>query len=512
MSFAIVAEFPLGVYRGHAGDRERDPLPSPARLHAALLNAAAQGAHAEVDGDTLRPNARAREALAWIEDHVPDGINVPPSTASSAAVIAYRQEGFFRKWAFKVREDRLDGTALAGPIAWIWSDDPPPDVGETLAALCLDVSHLGTAESPVILRCGEAAPTHRLEPEASIFTGDGIEVEVARPGRTAALEATHAATVGKTPIAARDKVEEIDESAVLAAVERTALARVRYVTVEAPPPAAPWPTVVLLPVEEEIPPGQRVGWCVALHRALISRIGDGAPSLITGRYDAGVPKPANRLSIQYVSTAIPAAPQIGTAGAFALLLPAGSDPADLATLERALRGLSDLRLDSRRGTRLTHTTMVLRGDQFWRPVSDGHQRLWVTDTPAIPDSRPLRGRSWTLGDATLLSVGLVWRDRFGRMGGRTEWYARLVGAVSKHGVAVLEAHKLHSADARRYVHRVAPETAIQPYRAALRLGTLAGDRTIVAIGQSRHLGGGLLAPIDVPMAALDRDLTGSGRP
>lgn len=511
MSFAIIAEFPLGVYRGHGGDRERDPLPSPARLHAALLNAAAQGAHAEVDRDTLRPSARARAALAWIEDHVPDGMNVPPSTAGGDAVIAYRQEGFFRKWGFKVREDRLDGTALAGPIAWIWTDDPPPDISETLTDLCLDVSHLGTAGSPVILRCGDAVPTHRLEPEASLFRGDGIEVEVARPGRTAALEATHAATVGKTPIAARDKVAT-DESAALAAVERTALARVRYVTLEVPPPAAPWPTVALLPVEEEIPPGQRVAWCVALHRALISRIGDGAPSLITGRYDAGVAKPANRLSIQYVSTAIPAAPEIGTVGAFALLLPAGSDPTDLALLERALHGLSDLRLDARRRTRFNHARMVLRGDQFWRPVPDGHERLWVTDTPAIPDSRPLRGRSWTLGDAALVSVGLVWRDRFGRTGARTEWYSRLVGAVSEHGVAILEAHKLHSADARRYVHRVAPETAIQPYRAALRLGTLAGDRTIVAIGQSRHLGGGLLAPIDIPLTAADRDVAGHGRP
>ena len=49
MSFAIIAEFPLGTYRGRSADGRVDPLPSPARLHAALLNAAAQGVRAEFD-------------------------------------------------------------------------------------------------------------------------------------------------------------------------------------------------------------------------------------------------------------------------------------------------------------------------------------------------------------------------------------------------------------------------------------------------------------------------------
>jgi CRISPR-associated protein Csb2 len=38
---------------------------------------------------------------------------------------------------------------------------------------------------------------------------------------------------------------------------------------------------------------------------------------------------------------------------------------------------------------------------------------------------------------------------------------------------------------------------VQPYRARLIVGTLAGNRTAIAIGQSRHLGGGLLIPCDV---------------
>jgi CRISPR-associated protein Csb2 len=47
---------------------------------------------------------------------------------------------------------------------------------------------------------------------------------------------------------------------------------------------------------------------------------------------------------------------------------------------------------------------------------------------------------------------------------------------------------------------------IQPYRAVLNLGDLTGPRTIAAIGQSRHLGGGLLVPRDLP-ADIARRLT-----
>jgi CRISPR-associated protein Csb2 len=56
----------------------------------------------------------------------------------------------------------------------------------------------------------------------------------------------------------------------------------------------------------------------------------------------------------------------------------------------------------------------------------------------------------------------------------------------------------------RYVHRTAEGTVIQPYRATVRLGGLAGQQTVVAIGQSRHLGGGLLVPLDLPAPAASR--------
>lgn len=505
MTFAIVAEFPLGTYRGHRPDGRLDPLPSPARLHAALLAAAGAGPRAEPAADGLAPRASDRAALTWLEAHAPDAVSTPQTVVDVDLAIAYRAEGFFgvreKRRVAAARSDTLGTVAVAAPVAWLWDDAPPDDVAVALAELCHDVSHLGTADSPVVLRVDEATPTHRLDPDASLFFGDGLEFEIPRPGRTAVLERAFASLSGRGPSVAADRASRA-EAAITSPVERSAIALARYVILEAPPAPAPWPIVVLLPVDEHLPPDARVAWSVALHRALISRIGDGAPTLVTGRYEAGLARPANRLAIQYVPASIPAAPSVDAVGAFALLVPADADPADLATLDRAVRALEEVRVGARRRIRLDHGLRVVDGAAFWAAVPEGHVRVWVTGTAAIPESRPVRGRSWTIGDATLLSVALVLRERFDRPRRRADWYEALVAGVADAGAEVLEAHKLNSAGGGRYVHRVSPETAVQPYRAALRLGRLVGDRTILAIGQSRHLGGGLLTPLDLPAGVL----------
>ena len=51
------------------------------------------------------------------------------------------------------------------------------------------------------------------------------------------------------------------------------------------------------------------------------------------------------------------------------------------------------------------------------------------------------------------------------------------------------------------------DAVVRPYTACLSLGSLAGPRTIAAIGQSRHLGGGLLIPFDVPEGTAVDDIT-----
>lgn len=500
MGFAIIAQFPLGVYRGHHPDGRTERLPSPARLHAALLAAAGRGLRAELVGGGLEPRESDRAALVWLEAHPPDAIATPPHITEPDAAVAYRAEGFFgvRKGnrVLKTRTDRLGGTALGGGFAWVWDEQPPEDVMTVLDALCRDVSHLGTADSPVVLRPGDATPTHRADLTASPFSRQGLEFEIPDAGRTKYLEHVHRQQVASLPTVKVDRVG-MNEHAAGSFADRSATTLARYVPQEQPSPAAPWSTVVMLPIDEPVPVASRVAWSVALHRALVSLIGDGAPSLVTGRYDAGIRRPANRLAIQYVSASVAAAPRMPAAGAFALLVPGDADAADLAVVDRALRSLSELRTAGRR-IRFGHPRQVEDGTAFWGSAPAGHVRVWTTAVPAIPESRPPRGQPWTIGHAALMSLALVVRDRFDMPARRAEWYAALVSGVLNEGAAVLDAHKIHVPRVHRFVHRVSPEMAIQPYHAVLRTGRVVSDRTIMAIGQTRHLGGGLLVPLDLP--------------
>jgi CRISPR-associated protein Csb2 len=499
VSFAIIAQFPLGTYRGHAADGELDHIPSPARLHAALLNAAAQGPRARIEREGLAPSDDDRAALAWVEANPPDALRLPATLVNDAPVIAYRAEGMLGKQAFKVRRDRAAETvALGGPVAWIWNDEPPPPVRDAISELCGDVSHLGTAESPVVLRVGPVAPTHSLDRAASRFVGDGVDLLIPLPGRTDALEAAYRRAVGVAPTATSDR-PKANETERRSSVPRAALATARYVPIEEPRGQAPWANVILLPVDEDIPPQARLAWCVALHRALVSLIGDGAPPVVTGRYPSGVRRPANRIAIQYLHGSLPLASPLGSPGAFALLVPSGVDPEEMRILGRAIRSLSELRLSRTRATRVGADVRAIAGDQFWRPMPPGHARVWVTEPAAVPDSRRVGGASWTLDDVALLSLGLVWRDEVAEPGTGSAWYGRLAQAARDRGAHVLAARKLVGGNLDRFVHRIAEGTVAQPYRAVLTLGTLAGERTIVAIGQSRHLGGGLLVPLDVPV-------------
>jgi CRISPR-associated protein Csb2 len=62
---------------------------------------------------------------------------------------------------------------------------------------------------------------------------------------------------------------------------------------------------------------------------------------------------------------------------------------------------------------------------------------------------------------------------------------------------VVRAQPLRTTDVDAYAHRVNNGAVVRPYTAVLWLGDLAGPQTVAAIGQSRHLGGGLLVPYDL---------------
>lgn len=116
---------------------------------------------------------------------------------------------------------------------------------------------------------------------------------------------------------------------------------------------------------------------------------------------------------------------------------------------------------------------------------------------AVPEIRGLRHGPWSLADAVQLSVGLLWRDELVGPGRGDGWYRQIAQAAADWGVQVQTVHRIADSDLGRFVHKVAPGSVVQPYRATVTLGNLASDRSLIAIGQSRHLGGGLLMPCDL---------------
>jgi len=506
MTFGITATFPLGVYQGHRSDGTAEPLPDPARLHAALLCAASQGPRAlEVNGRT-EPRGADVHALSWLEENAPSGIRLPEhQPVAPRRMTAFRKDGVIVKEAGRVVDkvisrDQSDGYAVNGTVGWCW-DDMPDDVRESLTALCPDVPCLGEATSPVLLNIEDVEPTHHIDPHASAFDPVGDDVRVAAPTRTESLRNAHAAAHGKPPTETQDRHSLSSDQPRPSPVAADGLRTARYRPVARVEAIVPWSQVLILPTTDPVPLHQRVPSCVAAHRALISRIGTGASAMVTGAYEPGSARPANRLAIHYIAGDVMRQYGHADTAAFALFIPHDATSQDREQLASALHGWTTIARSGRPIT-LDHSAIVsVDGAAFWSPASSGLVRTWVTHPAAVPETRPITvdgGRRWTLADAAAVSVGMVWRDELGAgtIRGPAQ-YRHLRSAVDERRVRVLEITAVNPKHAKSFVHATPAGLVVQPYRARLTVGTLAGDRTVIAIGQSRHLGGGLLIPCDV---------------
>lgn len=502
--FAVIAQLPLGAYRARTPGGHLDPVPSPVRLHAALLCAAATGPRALADdGGALQPSDDDLGTLEWLEQHPPDGVTLPQTVEVRSSVYGYRREGTLVSEGTRGPFDKVVPRALVGLVAvdgafaWTWREPPPSGVQASLEALCGDVAHLGNADTPVRLRVGEATPTHRRDPEADLFrSAPGVDVDVADVGRTSALRAAHA--LSRSPLSsARDAwtpSSDVPRSADFVEAKRRPA---RYLSLaHADEPDAPWSTVLLAGFggPADVPRGDaHVRWATAAHRALISLVGDGAPAVLTGSYLEDVPRPANRVALQLLAPDAVWAAGIEHDGAvLAAMLPTGGSGVDLATVATAFAALR--RVNWGRAVRTLSPLPARSARAFW-PAVPG-RRLFEVRPAAVPDTRPL-DRDWTIGDAVALSLGLVLRDDPDLAGeGRGKDRHRDTAArVRRAGLVVQAVERVMDGDLSRYVHRIDPSRVVQPYRARLSLGDLLDDRSLVCMGQSRHLGGGLLVPV-----------------
>jgi CRISPR-associated protein Csb2 len=495
----------LGTYRGHRPDSTAERIPSVARLHAALLCAAGFGPRAVQRDDQWSPCEADEAALRWIEDNPPTDVRIPELRVSSSPAIAYRDDGTIGKarGAKAIRKLPKSDSVVAvnGPFVWTWRKAPPPAVAEALRQLCPDVPYLGTAESPVVMSVTEEKiePSHRLDPDAGLFPSDaGNDIDLPMSGRLEELR--HAQVAERSGRVGSDRAGT-DERSTSPVPPRRAVRAARYRSVAPPRAEVPWPEVLVLPLDRRIHERDRVRWAVAAHKALISVLGT-APALLTGIFPAGMSRPANRVALQVLDKDMPTRLPSGARGALAVLIPHGADPVETEAVYRAVGALRTLYVGRRdRGSepqraRVVGGVEIVPGDRLWRDQAPGTIRLWRTDPPAVPDTRGRAG--WTFTHAALLSLGFVWQGlAFPRIDARgAERDERIIDSVNAAGVTVLRTDPVRRTTVGDYAHHVHADAVIRPYRATLSLGDLGGTSTVLAIGQARHLGGGLLVPHD----------------
>jgi len=480
-------------------------MPSVARLHSALLAAAGFGPRAvERDGEWT-PSDIDETALRWLEDNPPSEVCIPGIRVSRNDTIAYRDDGTIKKSgpvkAIKKLPKQEGAVAVDGPFVWTWAQPPPGPVAEALRALCPDVSHLGSAESPVVLEVVEDAggATHEYVASAGLFEGGpGERLDLPTRGRVDELVDAHRA--GRSGKVGNDKAGT-DERALSPAPPRSAIRSGLYRSKARPVVDVPWVEVLLVPLDKPVAERDRVRVAVAAHKALIKQLDRDAPPVLTGAYPEGVRRPANRVALQVLDGSYPVDLAGSAPSALAVLIPRDAADADLAAVYRAVGDLRDLHPWGRSGRRLAvrGDVQVRDGGSFWHEPPPGTVRLWRTSPPAIPDTRGRDG--WTFLHAALLSLGFVWQatPAVPAPAGRgAERDNAVVDAVNAAGAVVLDASPVRGNRVGDYVHRVNPHAVVRPYRALLHLGGLSGPATIQAMGQSRHLGGGLLIPEDRP--------------
>jgi CRISPR-associated protein Csb2 len=505
VAFSIVARYPLGVYRGQRPDLTPERIPSVARLHAALLATAGFGPRAIERDDGWGPRDADDVALRWLEDNPPTDVRIPPLRVSSNDAIAYRDDGTIKKKGALKQTRKLpkqnSSVAVDGPFVWSWREPPPAPVAEALRELCPDVPHLGTAESPVLLTVSEdeVEHTHEYVPDAGMFTGGaGVDVDLPARGRLDELTGAHQAE--RRGRVGSDRAGS-DERSTSAVPPRRAVRIGRYLASARRNADVPWPEVLMVPLDRRIEERDRVRVAVAAHKALIKILDRESPPILTGAYPQGARRPSNRVALQVLDRDHPVDLPGRAEAVLAVLLPREAESAELDAVYRAVAALRTLRpgrgRSSSQGLTVTGTPEVVAGDRLWHEPKPGTVRLWRTSPPAVPDTRGRAG--WTFTHAALLSLGFVWQGTplLAAPQGRGEVRDNaFVEAVNAAGAVVLRTQAVRTSRVEDYVHRVHPDAVVRPYRATLALGDLGGPTTIQAIGQCRHLGGGLLIPDD----------------
>jgi CRISPR-associated protein Csb2 len=523
MPLEVRADFILGFYKGHKMGEPED-VPSPERLHAALLAGACglerlEGKHPEkvLDRQDL-------ELFAWLEKNAPDAIVLPEivssgSNARSSWPIAFRNKGEIKKRKIDTNKPcfAMERTYLDGPIAWYWEDCPNDMITKRLRDVAQEVPYLGGSESRVALEVRsvisipqEALRRCRISPSL-----DARAFRVPREGYTEELQKSFNSHEGGKEEEGGRREQDVLGDNEKEKTRHCTFNCVSYIcyakeAARVDVPNVPWTSGYALRVENRrLTREEYVRCSVGLHRALASQFGDALPKVM--QRASALPL-ANGLAIQVIAAGMPACALTPDDGHDHLLvmLPKNAPAGEEAQVVRALSKITFL--NAGKSGRLDVTFLGERLDlaHFWSPQRQGARRLFTTEPLFISDCRPpKRGRGtdagWTVDDDARVAFAHVWRDQgFVTVTRGDRGREELSRMVADAGVAVGGGRVVPLADARDFVHHTNRGTMLVGEWATIDMGSLGRDECVCAIGQTRHLGGGLLVPVDIPKMRSNR--------
>ena len=508
-------------------------------------------------------------ALNWLENKPPQKILLPYVIRAESKAIAYRKKGNVqdrKKPKDKVspaaayiatayKQHPESGMVLT----WVWHENPSFEMAQTLSSLCGEVPYLGEACSVVELRTHEDydfpvdARTHiwTLSTDSaltSIFK-KGRAFSFPKKGRLEDLKqafaAANPAPKGKKKVpVVRDK--EAEQNFLNEYLPLQTEGQARYL-----PPSmqeenvlkAPWVTAFYMEIDQvdtdqtkngkvEWKPEESefVGWAVALHRFLVRQWGTDPSLALVGKYAPGMNRPANNVSIQIFDSEFKEAysQQLRKEVAekkpgFLILLPCDMAKTDIQQLHDACvraKGKTLYYSPNKPTLRLGNTT-VIDAEHLWKPVAEGMCRYWTIRPMAIAETRPIpdpkRNRKWGVQEAICLALGHVWRDSYVPQTGsghhaqtsREERYWDLVDAVKSKTshFRIFDWRAVYRVNMTDYAHHADSSNVLHGMQALIAISDGAGslDCAAMAIGQSRHLGGGFLVPVDFYLSSLRPD-------
>lgn len=567
MSFNIRVSFLMHMYQGADETGKPELFPSQERLYRALVSVAygVFGFKSSDSQESTIDDQSVREALAWMEGNPPDAIRLPAVVAVSlrntTRAVAYRNQG---SWDKKLRSTTKAAAAYssvaydiseAGDLVWQWQESPSPRVIKVLGDLCWEVPYLGEACTPVhvVTESGDEYPLpeswKRTEGISLSSLQSMIVFHIPWNGHLQELQQGYLQAYPKCVCKPSETKQEMGASSknVLSNTLYVSVRQIGYTNAETGGAGdntfiAPWNQCFFIPVTnpQEWRPreNQLVAWAVAMHRLLVRQWGSDVSPMLTGRYlvpDGFERRPANNVAIHVLTSDVSSVVTEELRGllpGFLIMVPYDMPVAEVSRLAEICDSVEGRSLfySAKEDTLRLGGMQELESTHIWAPVPDRKKRFWFPYPLCIRETYPVkhptdRKRRWGTKESIALAIGHTLRDSFSKAAGASGQrgencsesengndYWSLIERVcaADSPVRIYNAHPESRTMMADYVHRTQRNALLAGASAWLSFSDECGlNQTVMAIGQTRHLGGGLLIPLDISNILIDNV---SGRP